>query len=159
MAAITYRRVETTAEFEQGKTLFKAYLKELDFKIDFQNIEKEFAQIRQQYAAPEGTLIIAYQKDRPIGCIGVRKLEDEIGEIKRMFVKPSFRNRQVGKKLLQLSIDQATQLGYRKVRLDSLKRMKSAVKLYKNFGFYEISAYRHNPMKDALFLEKEIGDQ
>src|SRR5699024_7851140 len=94
--------------------------------------------IDEMYAPPFGCVILAFHQAKPVGCIGIRKSTTAIGEIKRMYVFPDFRRKNIGFKLLKLILEKAKELKYKKVRLDTLKSMKSAVKLYRFFGFYEI---------------------
>lgn len=101
-------------------------------------------------------MILAKQNNSVVGCIAFRKLETTIGEIKRMYVKPGFRQQHIGQKLLSLILKNAEELGYQTVRLDTLTRMESAVNLYRGFKFYEISSYRYNPFQDALFMERKL---
>lgn len=155
--SITYKLAETALDYQRARTLFEAYHNNLDFTIDFQEFEKELQEIDKEYAPPEGVLLLALDGELPIGCIALRSLEKEIGEIKRMFVQPTHRGRAIGARLLELIIHRAQVLRYTKLRLDSLKRMKKAVQLYQSFGFFEIPSYRYNPLPDAIYLEKKLS--
>lgn len=147
---------KTKEDFIKGRTLFLDYQKSLDFKIDFQDFNLELKNIDKQYALPTGVLLLAKYQEQTVGCIALRKLKNHTAELKRMYVQPEFRETGIGFSLLKQVLDKAKEMGYQKVRLDSLKRMKKAVELYKYFGFYTIKPYRFNPMKDALFMEKEL---
>ena len=153
---ISFKTASSKQDFKLAEKLFKSYEKSLDFKIDFQGFQEELENINKIYAPPAGSIILAFHLDQPVGCIAVRKLEKEIGELKRMYVLPSYRKMNIGSKLLKLILEKSTELNYKKVRLDTLKRMNSAVKLYLSFGFYEIKSYRYNPMEDVLYMEKRI---
>lgn len=154
---ITYKIAHTTEDFEHGKDLFRAYLAGLNFDISFQDLEEEFAHIALKYQVPTGSLILAFDRERAIGCIGLRKLSDSIGELKRLYVDPHYRGHQIGLSLLDQSLTIAKQLGYTKVRLDTLTGMVAAIKHYQARGFYEIEAYCYNPMPNALYMEKVVA--
>lgn len=153
---VTYLIAKTDPEFETGKALFQEYAQSLKVDLYFQNFSGELETISQQYNLPAGGLYLAFYDDIPAGCAGVRKLDDETAELKRMFVKDEFRGHKIGVKLLQLAIDLAKQLGYSKLRLDTLEDMVKAQQLYKSFGFYEIPAYRFNPLGGTIYMEKKL---
>lgn len=153
---IYFKKAQSHDDFQLAAQLFNTYEASLDFKIDFQNFEDELLQIHQMYNSPSGSLILALDENKPLGVIALRKRDAKTAELKRMFVQPAYRNRKIGRKLLQLILEEAQNLGYQKIRLDTLERMQPAVKLYQEFGFYFIDAYRSNPLPDALFMEKKI---
>lgn len=151
---IYYRLADTSQSFEEGRELFRQYLQSLQLDISFQNVEKELANIHVQYNAPEGALWLAYHGDMAIACVGVRLWQEDIAELKRMYVQDAYRKQGVGKGLMERAIETATQLGYKKIRLDTLSHMQAAISLYESYGFYEIDAYRFNPFEGALYMEK-----
>ena len=155
-STIVYLTAKNDADFETGKTLFREYAQSLNVDLCFQGFDGELETIAQQYNLPAGGLYIAFYNGLPAGCAGVRKLDDEIAELKRMFVKDEYRGHKIGVKLLQLAIDLAKQLGYTKIRLDTLEDMGKAQELYRSFGFYEIPAYRFNPLGGTIYMEKKL---
>jgi carbonic anhydrase len=76
--------------------------------------------------------------------------------MKRLFVKDEYKGQGIGKGLADAIVREAKNKGYSRMRLDSLKRMGTAVALYKKLGFKEIGQYVENPIDDAVFLEKEL---
>jgi ribosomal protein S18 acetylase RimI-like enzyme len=152
----TGKKAETTADFENGKRLFLQYIQSLDFELNFQDVDRELKEIATEYNYPTGALLLIYDGGQAIACAGVRKIDLHIAELKRMFVDPGYRGHQLGKQLLQMAIDEARQLGYRSIRLDTIPQMHSAIKLYKAAGFYEIEPYRFNPIPGAIYMEKEL---
>jgi len=153
---IIYKIAETKSDFEEGKELFREYAKSLGVDLSFQDFEKELKTIDQQYRQPDGGLIVAFKDEQPVGCAGIRKLDGEITELKRMYVKAEYRGFRIGVGLLKHSMKLAAELGYKKMRLDTLKNMTKAQSLYQSFGFYEIPSYRFNPLEGTIYMEKNL---
>lgn len=153
---ITFKKAATPADFENGKQLFRQYIQSLDFALTFQDVDRELAEIAIEYNAPSGALLLACDKDKAIACAGVRKIDGTTAELKRMFVDPAYRGLQLGQQLLQQALGEAKRSGYRFIRLDTVPHMKAAIKLYKDAGFYEIEAYRFNPIPGAIYMEKVL---
>jgi putative acetyltransferase len=154
---INYHVARTTGDFQMGKTLFEEYARSLDFDLSFQNFSAELETIHQQYQSPGGGLILALDQGQPIGCVGVRRLEPEIAELKRMYVRDAYRGRKIGITLLQQAIDLTRALGYKKLRLDTLDTMAAAQSLYRGFGFMPIPPYRFNPIPGTVYMEKALN--
>jgi putative acetyltransferase len=153
---ISYRIANTTEDFETGRKLFEEYANSLNIDLSFQDFSKELNSISQQYNGPSGGLLLAFCDDFPAGCVGIRLLDKNIAELKRMYVKNEHRGLKIGVELLQQSIDLAKTLGYQKLRLDTLANMIKAQQLYRSFGFYEIDAYRFNPLQGTIYMEKDL---
>lgn len=146
----------TPADFATGKQLFLEYAESLGFSICFQNFEQELADIQVQYGAPNGCLLLVLNGETTVGCAGVRRWNDDIAELKRMYLKPETRGKGMGRELLQTALEHARQLGYRNIRLDTLPTMKAAIAIYRESGFTDIPAYRENPIEGAIYLEKQL---
>jgi putative acetyltransferase len=153
---ITYRLANTDEDFETGKRLFEEYVRFLNVDLSFQNFSKELENINLQYNEPSGGLLLASYDESPVGCAGIRRLDDDIAELKRMYVKDEYRGLKIGIALLQRSIDLAKTLGYKKLRLDTLANMTKAQQLYHSFGFSEILPYRYNPLAGTIYMEKDL---
>lgn len=147
---------ENEAHFEDGKKLFREYAASLSIDLAFQRFEEELDTVQDQYGPPSGALVLAYAGERAVGCACVRSKGAGIAELKRMYVKPEFRGHQLGKLLLERSVSIARDLGYEKLRLDTLASMTGARKLYESFGFGTIPAYYANPHEDAIYMEKAL---
>ena len=147
---------ESDQHFDEGKTLFQEYAASLDIDLAFQGFTKELETVRAQYGPPAGALVLVYVGEQVAGCAGVRKQGPEIAELKRMYIKPEFRGYRIGRMLLERSVSVAVDLGYKKIRLDTLASMTAARKLYEAFGFEIIPAYYPNPHADAIYMEKVL---
>ena len=145
----------TEYDYEIARTLFLEYAESLDFDLCFQNFEDELAQLNLMYNKPSGGIILVKdaESNEFAGCAGIRKSESRIAELKRMYVREAHRRKGLGEQLLILAIELASRLKYEKIRLDTLKSMTSAIRLYQAKGFKLIEPYRFNPDKDALFFE------
>jgi GNAT superfamily N-acetyltransferase len=145
-------------DFRKARNLFIEYAKSLDFDLHFQNFETELKEIDIQYNKPYGGLILIIERHSgdEVGCAGIRRSEDKIAELKRMFVKEPHRNKGLGKELMQQAIKLAKDLGYKKIRLDTLDTMKPAMAVYEKFGFKQTGSYRYNPFDNVKYYELEI---
>jgi ribosomal protein S18 acetylase RimI-like enzyme len=139
-----------------ARLLFREYADSLGVDLCFQDFEKELAALPGDYAPPNGRLYLAYVSDQPAGCVGLRKIEDKVAEMKRLYVRPLFRGQGVGRQLVLALVKDAGELGYSKMRLDTLPSMKRALELYRAMGFKPIDPYRENPVPGAMFLELNI---
>ena len=121
-----------------------------------QNYEKELERPESKYGMPEGRLYLAYWDGRLAGCIGLRKLDEERGELKRLYVRPEFRGRRMGEALIRRILDDAREIGYRHVLLDTLPFLHSAIRLYREMGFYEIGCYNESPIETTIFMQYDL---
>jgi len=147
---------ETKEDIELAKMLFVEYADSLGFDLDFQDFEEELANLPGDYAGPRGCLLLAKYKDQPAGCVALRAFSSSICEMKRLYVRPKFRNLGIGKALAESVIEQARRIGYARMRLDTIPSMQAARALYASMGFREIEPYRYNPIEGAVFMELEL---
>jgi ribosomal protein S18 acetylase RimI-like enzyme len=140
------------------KELFLEYSESLGFDLSFQNFDAELDNFPVQYSPPTGSLFLALSQNLPIGCVGVRYFEDGICEMKRLFVKPNFRGKCVGRLLAEAAVKAGKFLGYERMRLDTLPTMEKANHLYRSIGFIEIEPYRYNPIEGAKYLELNLKE-
>jgi len=134
--------------------LFNEYANSLNISLAFQNFSEELNIIDSMYGSPSGCLLLVYNKEQAIACAAYRKIGEAICELKRMYIKPSYRGLKVGQTLLEMLCSSAFDNGYSKMRLDTLDSMLPAIGLYKKNGFYEIPAYYHNPNEGVVYMEK-----
>ena len=147
-------QAETTAQIEDARRLFREYEAWLDVDLCFQSFEDELKKLPGKYAAPTGRLFLAFADEKIAGCVALRKIDDEICEMKRLYLREEFRGAGLGKKLIERLIEEAREIGYKKMRLDTLPgKMPRAVKLYESYGFQKIKPYYDNPHKETIFME------
>jgi putative acetyltransferase len=133
--------------------LFREYATSLDFPLDFQDFAHEVAALPGEYAPPGGALLVAWVESQPAGCGAFRPVGNDTCEMKRLFVRPVYRGRGVGRELAGRLIDGARSRGYRRMRLDTVPSMTTAIALYRSMGFVDIPPYRYNPIPGAVYLE------
>jgi ribosomal protein S18 acetylase RimI-like enzyme len=153
---VTYKTAETKKDYKDAKVLFLEYADSLNFNLCFQNFQKEIEDLPAMYSPPYGSIILYCEDEKPYGCVAVRKFEDGICEMKRLYIPKTHRGRGIGRELTVRIISKAKQLGYEKMCLDTLETMTEAISLYKSMGFYEIEKYRDNPIKEVVYMEIKL---
>jgi GNAT superfamily N-acetyltransferase len=138
--------------------LFQEYADSLDFELDFQDFTEELATLPGKYAPPLGAILLARENGETVGCAAVRPLGKRICEMKRLYVKPSHRGKNLGRDLALAIIEEAKKLGYRAMRLDTVVEMKEASALYRTLGFQPIDAYCYNPLPGAMYFELKLAE-
>ncbi len=153
---ITTNVANSELDFEVAKKLMREYAADIGVDLAFQDFENECNNMATQYANPEGAFVIAYHNDHPIGCFGIRKIDNSTCELKRMYLRQEVRRQGLGERLLTIAIQTAAGLEYQLMRLDTLPSMTSAIRLYKKLGFKEIEPYRFNPIEGSKFMEIDL---
>jgi ribosomal protein S18 acetylase RimI-like enzyme len=138
------------------RNLFIEYANSLGFDLSFQNFQKELEELPGEYAPISGRLLLAFHNSDVAGCVALRKMSEEICEMKRLFVRPKFRGLGIGKALAREVIAGARDIGYKRIRLDTVPAMQTAISLYISLGFQEIEPYRYNPIQGAKFMERDL---
>lgn len=150
----SFVQAESSEQFDQARELWREYAAWLEVDLCFQNFEQELAELPGRYALPEGRLLLALSDDKLAGCVALRKIGEGVCEMKRLYVRPAFRGQGIGRQLTLKLIEEARQIGYAQMRLDTLpSKMKEAVNVYRSMGFREIEPYYHNPVAGAVYME------
>lgn len=152
---------DTPELLDATRALFLEYAQQLGIDLCFQNFEAELAELPGDYAAPQGTLLLAFVDGQLAGCGAFRPAPDvdyaNACEMKRLYVRSAFRRYGLGRQLAQTLIDRATQAGYSAMLLDTLDDMEAARGLYESLGFIEVPPYYFNPIPGAHYLKVDLG--
>jgi len=150
-------QAETCEDIQMVRELFLEYAASLGFDLCFQSFETELAELPGDYAPPRGRLLVARYESQPAGCVAMHRIAEDVCEMKRLYVRPDFRGKGIGKALALFLVEAARQIGYLCMRLDTVEPvMKEAVAMYRRLGFREIPPYRPNPIPGAIYMELEL---
>ena len=150
-------QVQSAEDVRSARELFEEYAAWLGLNLCFQNFDKELTELPGDYVPPSGRLFLAIEDDQIAGCVAVRKIEDATCEMKRLYVRPAFRGLGLGITLIETVIDAAREIGYQRMRLDTLPgKMDQAIAMYCSLGFKNIDPYYDNPVAGAAFMELEL---
>jgi putative acetyltransferase len=154
---LSFTQAASPGEIAQVRELFLEYAQSLGFSLCFQNFDSELANLPGDYAPPNGRLLLAEYEGQSAGCVALHKLEEGICEMKRLYLRPQFRGKGLGRVLADRIIGEARQIGYQHMRLDTVEPvMQDAVAMYRRIGFREIAPYCKNPMVGALYMELQL---
>jgi putative acetyltransferase len=150
-------QAESPAQLAQARELFLEYAQSLGVNLCFQNFEEELAGLPGHYAPPEGRLLLAECDGQLAGCAALHPWEPGVCEMKRLYLRPSFRGKGLGRVIAEKIIAEARNIGYHRMRLDTIAPiMKDAVEMYRKLGFREIAPYRPNPIAGAMYMELQL---
>jgi ribosomal protein S18 acetylase RimI-like enzyme len=153
---VTITRVSSADDLAAVRTLFREYAATLDVDLDYQGFQQEVAALPGDYAPPRGCLLLATAARDALACVGVRPLDPDRCEMKRLYVRPQARGTGLGRRLAVAAIDFGRGAGFRAMRLDTLPSMTSAQTLYRALGFRSIAPYRASPVAGTLFMELDL---
>jgi putative acetyltransferase len=152
-----FSQAESAAQLAQTRELFQEYAQSLGVNLCFQNFEQELAGLPGHYAPPDGRLLLAEYDGQLAGCVALHKWEGVICEMKRLYLRSSFRGKGLGRVLAEKIIAEARSIGYQRMRLDTIEPlMKDAVEMYRKLGFREIAPYRPNPIAGTMYMELQL---
>ena len=140
----------------QVKKLIIEYTKRLGRDLSFQNIDAELDNPAHKYTAPEGEILVAVKDNQVIGMVAYHRHTDERCEMKRLYVKPEARGLHLGDTLVKEILEHAKKAGHKEMVLDTIVPLKSAIGLYKKYGFEECAPYYNNPMDDVIYMSKRL---
>lgn len=156
---IAIHRAATSEDFATARALFQEYQRAIGVDLCFQSFEHELTVLPEMYGPPAGALLLAIRSTdgTPAGCIALRRLEEGICEMKRLYVRPAARGHGLGRTLVEALLAEAWRLGYSRMRLDTLATMTAARSLYASLGFAEIPPYNDHPVEGTKFMERELS--
>lgn len=125
--------------------------------LEVQNYDSELEHLADKYGLPEGRLYIVKVENEVAGCIGLRKIDNENCEMKRLYVRPKFRGHKIANKLVEIIIEDAKKIGYKNMLLDTLPFLEGAIYLYKKYGFKEIESYNNSPMDTSIYMKLDLN--
>lgn len=140
---------EYTDMLIDGDPQFQKYLALQDYGEELKHLEIK-------YGLPHGRLYLAFCGEEAVGCIGLKKIDNLNCEMKRLYVRPQFREKHIGSQLIHQIIEDAREIGYSYMLLDTLPFLQDAVSLYKKYGFYEISSYNNSPMDTSIYMRLDL---
>jgi GNAT superfamily N-acetyltransferase len=152
-------QAESADDIQRTRELFEQYAAWLEIDMCFQNFDHELATLPGHYAPPNGRLLLALEADELAGCVALRKINADMCEMKRLFLRPAFRGRGLGRELAAAIIAAAREIGYQFMRLDTLPgKMDQAIMIYRSMGFQEIQAYYESPVVGTKFMELALSN-
>ena len=144
-------------DIEDARTLFGEYAGLVAEALCFQNFDEELAALPGDYAPPGGVLLIARDAETMAGCVALRRVDAGTGEMKRMFVREQYRGSGLGRRLALEVIEEARKRSYRRMVLDTLPKLATAIALYRALGFRETGPYLASPTPGALCFELTLS--
>lgn len=140
----------------QTRKIFQDYANWLDIDLTFQNFDQEMADLATAYAYPDGEIILAFLDGNLAASVALRPSAEGICEMKRLFVREDYRAYGLGRRLVEEIMSLGRDLGYERMRLDTLETMEAAISLYQSLGFYQIEAYIYNPLPNVRYMEAKL---
>lgn len=159
-------QVETEKQIIAARELFSEYIDwvfTLGFGHEqaptFQGLDEELRTLPGVYTPPTGRLLLAAQDGKPAGCVCLKGHDATTCELKRLYVRPSFRGQNIGWQLVNLLVDEARQSGYQRIVLDSHIEMKKAHAIYQAVGFQRVETpddFPHHLKPFVVFMECDL---
>jgi ribosomal protein S18 acetylase RimI-like enzyme len=146
------RQAREPADVEAVRELFKEYVHGVDEPCCFRDFERELADLPHGYFM----LLLAREEGLPAGCVALREIDPSTAEMKRLYVRPAYQGRGVGRSLAAAAVAAARRAGYERVVLDTLPKMREALALYRSLEFRAIPPYLAEPTPGASCFELKL---
>ena len=153
---LTIIEAVSAPDYAIARDMFEEYARAIDVDLCFQDFAAELDRLTVMYAPPAGALLLARAGSETAGCVGLRKLRDDICEMKRLYVRPQFRGRHLGRRMAEEIARRARELGYRTLVLDTLGTMDAAQRLYVSMGFTPATSYYVNPLPNVKYFSLDL---
>lgn len=150
-------QADAPSAIDAARELFREYEADIGVSLCFQGFERELIELPGAYAPPAGRLLLAHEGRAWAGCVALRPLGDGACEMKRLFVRPAYRGRGLGRMLVDRLLDEAREIGYALMRLDTLERMHAARALYASLGFTPTAPYNEHPVDGTIWMERTLS--
>lgn len=144
--------IEQTPDVAVVRQLILEYAAATGVDLSFQGFQEEIEALPTHYQA----MFLARWDEKPAGCVALRRIDDETCEMKRLYVRPEFRGKNIGRALAERVITEGRERSYNRMRLDTLPTMHEASALYEVLGFVEIAPYRYNPIAGTKYMELDL---
>src|SRR5437773_5911068 len=144
--------VAAAGQLEELRRLFQEYWDSFEFTPCFQNFGAELAGLPGDYVPPRGRLALAMVSGEAAGCIALRPVDGERCEAKRLYVRPAYRDKGIGRALLDWVIGEARAEGYLELVGDTMPVMQRALAMYDRMGFERTGPYGDKPTDGAVYI-------
>lgn len=144
---------ETEADYREARTLLREYRDGLGEALRFHRFEAHLREMERIYAPPGGRFLLLREEGRAAGCVGLREVGAGACEMKRLYVRPEFRGRGLGRRCAEEAARAARGMGFRALRLVTVSVMREALALYRSMGFVEIPPYGDDPFEEGIYME------
>jgi putative acetyltransferase len=150
------RRARFPDDLDAVIAIFREYIGSTSVSLDFQHYEDELADLPGKYDAPKGGLFLAWDAGAVVGCASFRAVDDNVCEMKRVYVRPGARGQNLGRRLVECILAEGRAAGYRRICLDVLPEFEAARRLYESLGFVPAPPVTFNPVAGTKFLGMDL---
>jgi ribosomal protein S18 acetylase RimI-like enzyme len=157
-ATYTIRPPQSREEWNSIRQLLLEYRNEFDDKTCFTSFDDELENIERLYSDPRKYKLIAVERpgNKVVGCVGLRGISPEVAEMKRLYVIPSHRRHQLGRKLAEEIISVARKMKFKSIVLDTMHEMAAAQQLYLDLGFVVCEPHDPGDTRNVVYYEKNL---
>ena len=143
-------------DLDDVRAMFREYAQGIMACHCLDGFQQEVEGLPGEYGEPKGRLLVAAVGRKRAGCVGLRPVKDETCEMKRLYVRPGFRGKKIGRALVERALVEAKAAGYSRMVLDTLPIMKEALSLYRSLGFQTTEEYWQNPTPQAICMQRTL---